>query len=119
MEKLISWVEVPASNIERAVGFYNSVLNLDLQINDFGFEKMAFFPGGEGAISYSEEIKPGTNGLLVSFNAGDYLDEAIEKVQHCGGELIKPKTKIEAEGMRYFALVMDSEGNKIGLYGNA
>ena len=31
MEKLISWVEIPAENFERAVNFYNSVFNLGLK----------------------------------------------------------------------------------------
>ncbi|MFP4621849.1 MAG: VOC family protein [Bacteroidales bacterium] len=41
MEKIISWVEVPAVNMERAVNFYNEVLRLDLKVSDYGEEKMA------------------------------------------------------------------------------
>ena len=51
MRKLISWVEIPATDIERAAKFYGNVLNLEIQVMDFGKEKMACFPNGEGAIS--------------------------------------------------------------------
>lgn len=44
MKKLISWVEIPASDFERAVSFYSSVFNLDLTPLDFGKEKMACLP---------------------------------------------------------------------------
>jgi predicted enzyme related to lactoylglutathione lyase len=46
MEKLISWVEIPAANFDRAVDFYSSAFKLDLQKQDFGTEKMACFPTG-------------------------------------------------------------------------
>lgn len=41
MEKMISWVEIPAVDMERAVSFYSAVLHLDLKIADYGEEKMA------------------------------------------------------------------------------
>jgi uncharacterized protein len=32
------------------------------------------------------------------------------------GKIHTPKTKIEAEGKGFFAIIIDSEGNKIGFY---
>ena len=32
MTKVISWVEIPAEDFERAVNFYKSILNIDFQI---------------------------------------------------------------------------------------
>ena len=117
MEKLISWVEIPAANFDRAVDFYNSVFKLDLQKQDFGSEKMACFPSGEGAISFAPDFKPSADGTLVSFTAPDTIDETLARVEKNGGKTIIPKTKIEAEGRDYFATCLDSEGNRIGLYG--
>jgi hypothetical protein len=116
MKNLISWVEVPAVSIERAVKFYSKVLNLEIPIMDFGKEKMACFPGGVGSIVQSENFKPSKDGVLVSFDAGKDLSKALKTVTKNGGEIFKPKTKIEAEGRGYFALIVDTEGNKIGLY---
>lgn len=118
MKKMISWVEIPALDIERAVTFYNGVLGLKLEILDFGEEKMACFPGDEGAISMAPGFKPSKNGILVSLNVEDNLNKALELVKKGGGRIVKPKTKIEAEGRGYFALFIDSEGNKVGLYGD-
>lgn len=118
MRKLISWVEIPATNFERAVKFYSSVLEIDLQSIDCGEEKMACFPNGEGAVSYAPGFKPSENGLLVSFSVSDDLDRSLARINENGGKIIQPKTKIEAEGRGYFALFIDTEGNKVGLYGD-
>lgn len=119
MKKLISWVEIPANDFERAVEFYRSVLDIEMQVFDSEEEKMACFPNGEGAISYAPSFEPGKNGVLVSFNAENDLDSAIDRVKENGGTIVHPKTKIEAEGRGYFAVFIDCEGNKVGLYGDA
>ncbi|MFO7880817.1 MAG: VOC family protein [Bacteroidales bacterium] len=119
MTKLISWVEIPTQDFGRAVSFYRTVLKIDLEPIDYGREKMACFPGGEGAIIYEPDFKPGEDGTLVSFNAENDLDGAIERIKAEGGKIVRPKTKIDKEGDAYFAVFIDCEGNKAGLYGNS
>jgi len=119
MKKVISWVEIPATNMERAIDFYNALLGLDLKLLDFGDEKMACFPNDEGAISQAPGFTPSKDGVLVSLNMEDGLDAAIETLLKKGGSVLKPKTKIEAEGRAYFAIFMDCEGNRMGLYGDS
>ena len=116
MRKLISWVEIPATDIERATKFYSKVLSLEIQVMDFGNEKMACFPNGEGAISQAPDFKPSKNGVLVSFNTEKDLNAVLKIVTENRGKTVQPKTKIEAEGRGYFALIIDTEGNKVGLY---
>ena len=116
MRKLISWVEIPATDIERAAKFYNKVLNLEIQMMDFGKEKMACFPNGEGAISQVPDFDPSKNGVLVSFDTEKGLNAVLKIVTENGGEIVQSKTRIEAEGRGYFALIIDTEGNKVGLY---
>jgi predicted enzyme related to lactoylglutathione lyase len=41
MRKLISWFDIPTSNFNRAVKFYQNVFDLMLNIVDCGGEKMA------------------------------------------------------------------------------
>lgn len=118
MKNLISWVEIPAIDFKRAVNFYNSVLGTDLQVFECEREKMACFPSGEGAIFQADGYKPSGDGVIVSLNTEDDLDGAILRVQQNGGTLIIPKTKIEVEGRGYFSIFIDTEGNKLGLYGN-
>lgn len=118
MRKLISWVEIPAVDFQRAVRFYSAILEIGLEENDCGEEKMACFPSGEGAISYAAGFKPSTDGVLVSLNTGNDLDNTIRRIEEHGGSIVQPKTKIEVEGRGFFAVFIDSEGNKVGLYGD-
>lgn len=120
MEKLISWFEIPANDFDRAVKFYQTILKKELTIFDCENEKMACFPNDgintSGAISFAPDFKPSPNGVLVSFYAGDDLNLVVDRIQSAGGTINIPKTKIEVEGMGYFAVFTDSEGNKLGLY---
>lgn len=115
MTKLISWVEIPTTDFERAVKFYNQVLNLELEPLDFGSEKMACFPNDEGAIIWAEGYQPSNQGAIISFYTKN-MESSLEKVWDLGGKVTKQKTKIEADGRGYFAHFTDCEGNRIGLY---
>ena len=117
MKKLVRWVEIPATNFERAVKFYNTVFNLSIEPMDFGHEKMAFLPNDEGAISFAPGFTPSEKGVLVSLETGNDLDGTLQRIASFGGKIVQAKTKIEAEGRSYFALFLDSEGNRLGLYG--
>ena len=118
MKKLISWVDIPAKDFKRAVNFYNAVLKTDLQVTECGVDKMACFPTGEGAVSYSPDFNPSKDGTMVSLNMGDELDQTLNVIERIGGKILQFKTKIEVEGRGYFAIILDSEGNRIGLYGD-
>lgn len=118
MKKLVSWVEIPAVDFIRAVQFYNTVLEIELQVSDFGSEKMACFPSGEGAISFAPDFYPSKDGVLVSLNTGNDLENTMLRIEKNGGKIVQPKTKIEAENLGYFAVFIDCEGNKLGLYGD-
>jgi predicted enzyme related to lactoylglutathione lyase len=117
MKKLIEWVEIPSADFERAVKFYSSLLGVTLDVHECESEKMACLPGNEGAVVYADGYEPSRQGVVVSFNVGDGLDAAIRRVTEAGGEMVLPRTKIEAPGRDYFALFRDSEGNRMGLYG--
>ncbi|PWE00656.1 VOC family protein [Marinilabilia rubra] len=118
MEKMIAWVEIPTIDFERAVSFYEKLLGTDLTSEVYGTEKMACLPSGEGAIINAPGFEPSNQGVVVSLNVGDNLDEVLSRLELNGGEIIKPKTKIEASGRDCFALFLDTEGNRLGLYGN-
>lgn len=118
MEKFISWVAIPATDFKRAVTFYNSILNIKLQELDCGTEKMACFPSGDGAISFSPGFNPSSDGVLVSLNTGNDFDNTMSRIEKNGGRIITPKTKIEVENRGYFSIFIDSEGNRVSLYGN-
>jgi predicted enzyme related to lactoylglutathione lyase len=118
MKKFMAFFEIPAADFKRAVGFYEAVFNTQLPIMECEHEKMAFFKEGSecvGAVSWSETFPPSEKGVLISFNCED-IEQTHHKVLERGGRIVIPKTKIEAEGKGFFSVVIDSEGNSIGLY---
>ncbi len=117
MKNIFYWVEIPSTDFDRAVNFYNNLLGIHLEKIDCGIEKMACLPNDAGAIFYSPDYKPSMDGVLVSLNAGKDLDRWMKKVEINGGKITQPKTKIEAEGRGWFAHFTDTEGNRLSLYG--
>lgn len=118
MKRLIAFFEIPALDIHRATKFYEAVLQLKLEAMDWGEEKMTFLMEGEkcvGAISYAPNFKPSADGVLISLTV-DNMEVSLAEATANGGKVHTPKTKIEANDMGYFALIIDSEGNKISLH---
>lgn len=118
MNKWISWVEIPATDFERAVNFYSKVWMAPLKAADFGAEKMACLPSGEGAVICAPDYNPAAAGLMVSLMVSDSIERTLERIVAYGGSIVKDKTKITAEGKGSFAVFLDSEGNRLGLYEN-
>lgn len=120
MKQQIKFVEIPTMDFKRAVKFYETVLNTQLNIcYSCETEKMAFFSDFSVkpplALSWSPDFHPSKNGVLIHLSV-DNIETTLEAIQANGGAIVRPKTKIEAEGMGYFALFSDSEGNTLGLY---
>lgn len=120
MKKWIKFVEIPCVDFNRAVTFYEAVFDVRLTICcDCSTEKMALFSDFSSqpnlAISWAENFRPSKNGVLIHLPVED-IETTLEQVLLHGGQMIRPKTKIEADGMGYFALFSDSEGNTLGLY---
>ena len=117
---MVSFFEIPATDFGRAIKFYESLFHVKLEMLDCGHEKMAFFPEENGlcpgSISWSSafEFHPGAQGVLVSLNCEE-LEDALLYVTEHGGKVLIPKTKIEADDRGYFAVILDCEGNRLGL----
>lgn len=61
MEKFIAFFEIPAADFHRAVGFYETVLDIKLAVSEYEEEKMAcFMEQGEavGAVSWAPDFLP-------------------------------------------------------------
>jgi|AGTN01.1.fsa_nt_gi Predicted enzyme related to lactoylglutathione lyase len=121
MKTLVAFFEIPAVDFNRAIQFYETILNAKLTAMDYGHEKMAFFPKEYGlcigAISWAADnsFLPSENGVLVSLNV-ESIEKATQSISTLGGKILIPKTKIEAEGRGYFSVFIDCEGNRVGLY---
>ncbi|MBD8349841.1 MULTISPECIES: VOC family protein [unclassified Dysgonomonas] len=119
MRNLISIVEIPTTDFSRAVYFYQTILGITIEEVDMDGTQMGVFPSdGETvnvALVKGDDYKPTSDGAVLYLNAGNDLQPMLEKVSKNGGQIIVQKTQISPE-MGFFALFMDTEGNKLGLH---
>ena len=114
----ISWFEIPALNLDKAVAFYNFIYGIEMEATKSNGYSMAFFPadnGIGGAIVEGEGSMPGEAGPLIYLNAGNDLAPVLGRIEEAGGHVIMGKTLISKEA-GYFALFIDTEGNKLALH---
>jgi len=119
MKSLISIFEIPATDITRAVNFYQAILDVNIEKMEMPEMEMGIFPYENqmvtGVIIRAEGYTPSANGVTIYLNGGDNLQVILDKVKSNGGEIIVPKS-LHADESGYYALFIDSEGNKIGLH---
>ena len=115
----INWFEIPVADIKRATKFYNTILGADMQSMQMGGGQMTMLPADEsgvgGALTQAEGFTPSQNGTLVYLNGGADLAVILGRVEGAGGRVLEPKTDI-GSGFGFFAIFVDSEGNKVGLH---
>lgn len=119
MKSYISIFEIPATEISRAVNFYQTILDIKIEKMNFSGMQMGLFPS-EGQITFGiimqgEDYKPSADGVTIYLNGGDNLQVILDKVEKNGGKIVVPKT-LHADESGYFALFIDTEGNRIGLH---
>ncbi len=119
MKNFVSFFEIPAADFGRAVKFYEEVFGIQMPVCNCENEKMAFFSNENGqpvgAVSWANDFNPSREGVLVSLVCRD-MEKTVSLIKENGGEVLTGKTKIEAQGMGYFSIFLDTEGNRLGLY---
>lgn len=118
IKDFVSWFEIPAIDFEQALAFYNHIYGFSMERATSQGYQMAFFPadsGIGGAIVAGPGSVPGDAGPLLYLNAGDDLAKVLGRVEEAGGKILMPKTKISGEA-GFFALFIDSQGNKLALH---
>jgi len=121
-----NWVEIYVDDMSRAQKFYESVFQIQMipmetpgEMNDL---QMLSFPHADGecnisgALCKTSAMQPGTGGTLVYFTCDDCAVEA-SRVEAAGGQVLQEKFAIGPYG--FCAVVMDTEGNAIGLHSMA
>lgn len=122
----VGWFEIYVSDMARAKSFYETVLNIQMQPlpvpdgMEGGFEMLMFpsdienqAPGSDGTLCRMDGFKPGAGGTLIYFSCEDCGVEA-SRVAAAGGQVFREKFSIAPYG--FIALILDTEGNMIGLH---
>lgn len=119
----INWFEIPAIDLERAFAFYATILNGNVRKGTFGNGDLILFNvpfnTGEavgGSIVVRPDLTPTTEGPVLYLNAFGKLSEAVAKVEGAGGRIVLPEINLGKFG--FAAVIIDSEGNRIGLLSN-
>lgn len=123
MKHAISWFEIPSNDIERAQKFYEAIFGITMIPMDMDKLKMRLFPvedmntGVGGAIVHSDGFhKPSlTDGPLIYLNGNPDVQAVLDRTEAAGGKIMVPKTPISPE-YGFMAVIMDTEGNRIGLH---
>jgi predicted enzyme related to lactoylglutathione lyase len=118
MQNAINWFEIPVTDMDRAVKFYNAIFETTLTVEKTPGGQMAMLPSEQGAVGGAlfkgEGYKPSQEGAVLYLNGGDDLSHVLNRVAGAGGQVIMPKTDIGENG--FMAFFIDTEGNKVGLH---
>lgn len=120
MHTPINWFEIPTTDFERGIRFYETVLEVSLKREDMGEMRLAIFacedlPVGGAVVHMAGGQPPGPTGTVIYLNGGDDLAVPLARVEPAGGAILIGKTLISPE-IGYFAVFKDCEGNHVGLY---
>ena len=122
---VLCWFEIPVADLERAQRFYQTVLDCTFTLEPAatGDSKVTLAMFGSktderppicGCLIAGTPLQPSTGGTVIYFNVGPDLALPLERAVAAGGTVLVPKTAIGPYG--FFAHILDSEGNRIGLH---
>ncbi|MFM2302827.1 MAG: hypothetical protein RLZZ135_230 [Cyanobacteriota bacterium] len=115
----IVWCEINVQDMDRAKRFYESVFEVKLEKLESPDLEMWAFPmtmdtiGASGALVKMDGVESGGSGMIPYFHCDEVAVES-DRVVNAGGKIHKPKMSIGQYG--FMALVVDTEGNTIGLH---
>lgn len=126
---VITWFEIPVVDSQRARAFYETILDIQMhtQYIQETNEELTFFPSDPdviqatsgrvtGVLTKSAKAKPAVEGTLIYLNATPAIQTVLDKVERAGGKILVPVMNIKA-GL--IAIILDTEGNRIGLHAEA
>lgn len=121
---VLTWFEIPVTDLDRAQQFYETILAIDMIKQGDGANEGVFFPfnptvvqatsGRVTGVLAKSTTLPSQQGTIVYLNASPSIQLVLDKVEAAGGQIIEPKQLFGPVG--YIAMILDSEGNKIGLH---
>lgn len=113
----IAYVEIPVTDLDRAIGFYEAVFQLELERQEIDGYAMALFPAGDGrgaaaALAKGDVYVPSRTGPILYFHTGS-IDATLARAMERGATILYPKKDVGAYG--FVAEFADSEGNRIAV----
>jgi len=122
---ILTWFEIPVLDIDRAKKFYETILDIEMVKKVDGEEEAVFFPFNPkvvqatsgrvtGVLAQSLGNQPSAVGTVIYINASPSIRDVLDRVEPAGGQVISSEQLFGPVG--FIAMILDSEGNKIGLH---
>ncbi len=115
MSKMIHWFEIPATDFDRAVAFYQQVFHVELKVEHLMDERIAVFPDSSGCIMASPRLQPAAHGTRIYLDGSPDVSTVLTRASRHGGRMVLPEMSLP-DGNGQIGLFTDSEGNIIGLH---
>lgn len=135
----IQWIQIPAKNLVRASSFYENVFGASFFFEELNEIPHAIFKASgakkeliHGAIIEVKNKEVSGVGPILFFDATGDFETILDLIKENGGEVTHSKTLIISKENSnsytipntyidnkpgYYAHFIDSEGNRMGLYG--
>ena len=111
------WSEIPVTDLDRGIKFYDAVFNIELKIDDSGPNPFAYFPtsdaDGIGGHLYPGKPAGDGTGPTVHFACPDTVEDTLARVKDAGGKVVSDIIEIPTGR---FAYCLDPDGNSIGVF---
>jgi uncharacterized protein len=108
----ICYVQIPAPDVDRAAGFYETVFGWNIRRRGDG--GVAFDDTtGEVSGSWISDQPPSSEPGLLIYVLVESVERTLEMIREAGGELVTPLTP-QGEG-EAFATFRDPAGNVLGI----
>jgi len=118
MNNQIVWVDIPVTNLDRAISFYTAVLGAEVTKQEFEQFKFGLLPHANTSVSGCLVESPAEHiaefGPLIYLNVEGRIDDAVAKAKGFDVEVMEEKFQMGEHGYR--AVLRDSEGNRIALH---
>ncbi len=112
------WVDIPVTDLDRAIAFYAAVLGSPVtREGGAGFTFGLLAHSGSdvaGSLYQADDNAPSPRGPLVYLNVDGRIAAAEQAVAANGGRVLEATQPIGPHGYR--AIVLDSEGNRVALH---
>lgn len=119
----INFFEIPVNDFDRARQFYSRIFGYDMPERQMGPNRRGFFLHTQeagnigGAIVQGPDYIPSQRGPLIYLNTGNDLNAVLARVKGAGGQVEQEKALVADVGdLGYFAIIRDTEGNRIALH---
>lgn len=115
---IVVWSEIPVTDIDKSVGFYNDVFGYEMKVDNSGPNPMAILGGSmdeAGGHLYPGKPAP-DGGNTIHLALPDGLEAGVARCKSAGSTVLSDPIPLPAGR---FVYAKDLDGNSIGLFESA